>query len=282
MTFKEFKAQIHAPKLAKMSGDRFYRIERNISSRVTYMLVKLFPGIWPTAVTTVSYVILAIVFLVNFWPGWLDIIEYPETASTRWVVGVVQLLALYSITILDKVDGEVARATHRNSQKGIYHDRGVHFLYPMVYHITLAWIFVYQGAFLFLGEDWFVLVTFACAILAGLLVQMVTFFREARLLVADTIVSGNLQEHIQDFQSIRPKPKRLPLVLRMVDYTTFMIYFWGIWFYLGLMIVALFSPYLAGILYSIHIVLTLGITGYKVFWSYPRTGLFRKESTKIQ
>lgn len=282
MKFNEFKAKVHKPKQHKLQGDVLYRIERNISVRISYVLVKLFPRIRPTAVTTVSYLILLAVFLTNFWPGWTEMGEYVFLPDRLWV-GLFQLLALYSITFLDKMDGEVARATNRSSQKGIYHDRGVHFLYPMVYYFTLACIFVFTGAFHFLdGSSVGVIFgTFATAILAGMLVQMATFFREARLLVADTIKAGKLHDQIVDFQPTRVKKKRLWLPLRILDYTTFMIYFWGLWLYVGLVVLAFFSLYWAGTLYSIHIVLTLIITGYKVFWSYPRTGLFRKESPSI-
>ena len=201
-TFSEFKHEAHQGKTEKMQGDRLYCLERNFSVRISYILVRLFPRIHPNSVSIFSLLVLVAVFWLSFF-AW-------SSVSILVSVGVVQLLLLYCLTITDKVDGEIARVAHKESQRGLYYDRAVHFLFPLVFYFTIGHFFLMLGGSLFV---------FYLTLALGALTQKQIFFREARLLVKDKLQKGAT---FTDTNNQKTKGKRLLLPLRVLDYLTFM------------------------------------------------------------
>ena len=259
MNFSSYKLLVHGPKVEKMSGDRFYRLERNISVRLSYVVYRFFSFIRPTDVTFFSYFLLALVFFSSFF-GW----------AREWVVlfGVIQLGLLYTVTMTDKVDGELSRAKDFQTQAGIYHDRGVHFLYPFVFYFTIGHFFYVQGVH--------VNIIFL-TLLLGLLTQKFVFLREAKLLVKDTIQKHKLD--VKDWILVKKKSRHpLPFVFRVIDYLTFMIYAWTLFYYVLTFIVFLWSPTLSAILFLGHMAITFCILLYRLYWWYPKKKLFKKDT----
>ena len=91
--FKEFKAQVHAPKLSKMAGDKFYRLERSISVRISWVLLKIFPKVKPNYITFISFLILVAVLVANFFKN-------PDNINMFYTITIVQLVIFYLIAII--------------------------------------------------------------------------------------------------------------------------------------------------------------------------------------
>jgi len=261
MDFNTFRQIAHKPKESKKKSDAFYRVERNVSVRISWLLLKIFPWLRPTMVTIVSILVLLFVFLLSF-VDW----EF----STRIYIGIFQLVLLYSITILDKIDGEVARVTEYCTQKGIYYDRGVHFLYPLIFYFTVGHFF-YS-----LGGD---IRIFYFTILLGLLTQMRLFFREASLLVGDVLERGTVEikDYIDPVLRKKRKEKRPPFFARLLDYWSFMIYAWTLFYYIIVFGISYFYFDISFWLYIVHIAVSFCIIVYRVFYTDPKWGLFMRK-----
>lgn len=256
MNFKEFKEKAHAPKVSKMSGDKFYSLERNISLRISWTLLKLFPGIKPNFITFISFVLLLVVTVITFIP------KFQGMAY----IAILQLLLLYCITMTDKIDGEIARAKDYITQKGIYYDYTVHFFYPFVFYFVIA------NYFYKISDNQ---VLFFLTIILSIFTTALISLRAARIVVFQIIERADLV--IKDRILRRDKKKRLILPLRVLDYLTFMIYAWTLLYYIIVVLIGLKNQNLAYILYSIHVIYSLIVISYKVLWYYPRKKLLKKD-----
>lgn len=259
--FQEFRDVAHGTKHNKIASDRFYAIERVISVRLSWWLYRLFPNIYPTSITVVSLAILAVVFTLT------TVLWYVPQAVWLYTLG--SLALLYVISFTDKVDGELARVRDYRTQKGLFLDRTVHFIYPFVFYFLIGTFFVVGG-----GE----VVLFALTLLLGVLTQQFLFLTEAKLLVAEKIKKDGVL--FKDLLTAR-LPKHRPLLpLRLLDYLTFMIYAWTLFFYVGIILLALWYPAISYLLYVSHVLLALSVNGYKVFISYPRDRLYTREEAE--
>ncbi|MBT4349484.1 hypothetical protein HOD19_01740 [bacterium] len=256
MNFREYKELVHAPKKDHMAGDRLYRLERNISVRISWSLYKFLPFIQANHVTGLSFLILLVVFFSNFvrsvdWPGYFTII---------------QILALYLVVLTDKIDGELARAKELVTQKGVYYDYTVHLFYPFIFYFTIGhYFFSVSGQFLL----------FYLTILLSIITIALVEFRAIRILIGEIIQKNNL--NIKDLVPRTNKKKtNWPLPIRLLNYLTFMLYAWILFYYLVVVFISVNNFELAYKLYAIHIIYCLVILAYRVFWQYPHQKLFKE------
>ena len=256
MNFKEFKNLVHKPKKEKMSGDKLYCFERNISVRLGWFIYKLFPFIKGNHVTFFSFLILLFVFLICF------IKEFRDFTN----ITLIQLFLLYFISIIDKIDGEISRAKNYCTQKGIYYDYTVHFFYPFVFYFVIGNYF-YRIS----GNE----ILFYLTILLSIFTICLISLRSTRLIIRDTIDKKNVD--IKDFITrIKKKKKPLFFPLRLLFYLSFMIYAWTLFYYVIVIYISSFNFELSYLLYSFHIIYCLLLIGYNIFWKYPRKNLFKK------
>ena len=120
MNTSELKLKAQRSKLSKIkSGGWLYRLERKLSFLISVILTRLFPNLSPnlvsfTAVLTV-FVALALSLVIN-----LENIYY---------IIFLQFFLLFFSSVLDKVDGELARIQDNYSQRGLYYDILFHLFY---------------------------------------------------------------------------------------------------------------------------------------------------------
>lgn len=255
MNFREYKQLVHQPKLTKMKGDIWYRWERNISVVFSWLIYKYLPFIKPNFITFISFIVL---FIVAF----LSLIKSNNSSS----VAIIQLILLYCITFLDKIDGELARAKNYITQKGIYYDWTVHLFYPFIFYLTVGSYFykVMDNNFIFL-----------LTLILGLFTIGLISFRTSALLVKEEVNIKQLNIH-DYILNVNKKKKIWPFFIRVLDYLTFMIYAWTLFFYLLVVILSIYNIELSYILYLFHLVLSLLVVGIRIFWFYPRKKLLKK------
>lgn len=262
MSFSEFTLQVLAPKKGKMDGDRLYSLERSLSVRISWFVFRFCPIIRPNHVTYLSFVFL-------FTAGALGTYTLHGGPLSLWST-LAAFLVLYSVSIADKVDGELARARNELTQRGMYLDRAVHLAYPVVFYFAVA------SHFAGIQMNYAV---FVLTLLAGVLTQMLVSQREWRLLIGDNIKKGKLA--ITDLRTEPlPKKDRGNVVMRALDYLTFMIYAWTLFFYIILILLSVWLPLFAYVGYISHLTLVLCVNGYRVFIGYPRDRLFSTEEVE--
>ena len=262
MSFLEFKEKCLRPKLNKMSGDRFYRLERNFSVRLSWLLVKIFPKLKANQVTVISLFLLLIIFLANL---------FKTNAMENFYIALVQLLILYFIGILDKIDGEIARYKDQYSQRGVYYDRTVHFFYPLAFYFSVGhfYYFISGGALLF----------FLTILLAVFSINYI-FFIEAIFYIGYRIKQANYVFYDIIPEGTKKKSEPLPVFLRLFDYLTYMIYAWTLFYYIAVILVSLENFTLSYYFYIFQIVLSLSVIGYKIFYLFPMKKMYDEEFLK--
>ena len=248
MTFDEYKKIVDAPKVKKMGKDKIYHVERLISARISYFITSNLKWIKPNQLTLLSFAILLGVFIISLFKIGIEYFWTP----------ILQLFALYLITIIDKVDGEVARVLNHHTQKGMYHDRMVHFLYPLVLYFVIAWYF-------FNYND--NLLAFGGTLILAVLTSRLETFSETKELIRKKIKE---ERPILKDLIIRSKSQyNLILPIRLFYYATFMVYAWTLLYYLIIFIVGFYSSDTATLLYYLHLIISLIVIGYRVLYYYP-------------
>lgn len=259
MNFSDFKKIALVSKEGKIAGDIIYRLERSVSVRCSWFLYKFFPSIKPNHITGLSFLLLLLVLFLTVY-----IWALPLHPTILFIIG---LGLLYIISILDKIDGELARVKDYATQKGLYYDRSVHFVFPLILYLLIATHFM-----VFLNSG----LAFYMTIILGLMTQQFIFFREARLLIGEKIKVDRIV--FRDLvNEITPKKPRPMLVVRLLDYTTFMIYSFTLFYYIGISLVGFFYMEFAIIMYIIHLVISLIVNIYKVYISYPKRKLYSQD-----
>jgi len=127
MKFREFKLVAHRGKEEKIKTSSWlYRFERNLSAYLSWGLIKFFPNILPNHISVANIFIIFIVLVTN-------IFVHESNAQTIifW-----QIFILFLTSIIDKVDGEVARLKKHFTQAGIFYDRAYHFFYPFGFLVS--------------------------------------------------------------------------------------------------------------------------------------------------
>lgn len=120
LTIAELKQMTQAEKRAKeTTGIRYgYLFHRELSIYITYVLVRFFPSVTPNMVSWAMIVV--------------GLAGGAMTFSVEPSVVILGLVLVYLSLLLDKVDGEVARYTKRQSLQGVYLDEVYHALVPAV------------------------------------------------------------------------------------------------------------------------------------------------------
>lgn len=258
MDYKELKKICNQPKLEKMRSDKLYALERNISVRISWALLKLLPKIKPNYVTFFSFFLLLLVFFLSF---------IKTNDAVNLIIFLTQLLLLYSLTITDKIDGAIARAKNYHTQKGMYYDRTVHFIYPFVFYFAIGYFFY------FMRSD---IIVFSLTLLLAILTINLISFVEARYYIIGRIKESNIE--IRDYSAIRKKPrKKLPRPLRLTHFLTYMIYAWTLFYYVIVAIISYYDFQLAYYLYLFQIILSLIVIIFKSFYSYPAKHMLAKD-----
>jgi phosphatidylglycerophosphate synthase len=259
MNFREFKQKCHESKLKKMSGDRLYYAERNFSAVISWFLYKNFKFIRPNHVTVFSFFILAFTFFMPFFCDY----------SGNYFIFPTQLLLLYFTNILDKVDGELARAKDTHTQRGIYYDRNFHFFYPFVFYFLIGYYFYATGGnFLF----------FVLTILLSVVSINIIFAEESVSFIKNKIAKEKTA--ISDL-SLMENKKHVNIFFRFFHYLTFMIYGWTLFFYFVLSLVSIYNFDLAYFLYQIHICVTLFYFLWQTFIYIPKYKMIRENDNSI-
>ncbi len=258
MGFSEFKQQAHSSKLERMKIDRLYRWQRNLSVLLTWVLVKIFPKIRPNHVTGFSVLLLLVVLFLNF---------LPQTKLSVEVFFLIQLGLLYLTSILDQVDGEVARATKRFTAEGIYYDKSYHFFYPFIFYFTVGFQFfnVFSEPFIF--------------VLTLLLAITTMHFRSFDLMRISIVKKiKKMVEHQHNLPEKR-KSFALPknIFSRLLFYLVSMVHSITIFWYVLVVIVMYFDQQIAFYLYGFHIVFGLLLTLWLGFWVYPKKHLIGRD-----
>ena len=177
---------------------------------------------------------------------------------------ILQLGALYLITIIDKVDGEVARISNYHSQKGMYYDRFIHSVYPIVLYFVIAWYFFIQT------EN---VLVFGATLILAILTSRLESFPETKEFIKKKIKREEAEGiTLQDYgvASDNSQKTNIFLPFRILYYTTFMVYAWTIFYYLVLLIVSNYSFEVSLYLYYLHLAASLLVVGYRVLYSFPR------------
>jgi len=260
MIYPEFREKALGIKKEKMSGDFIYRQERNFATRIAWFTHKFLPFLKANHVSAISVAILLAVFGLSLLHESGVLNQFNLT-----YLFLIQLCLLYSITITDKIDGSLARVKEEVTQRGLYFDRAVHFLYPFIFYFAVGYFF-----FVLSGE----LMIFMLTLFLGLLTQKQIFFGEARLMIKEKIVNRTLIPIDLRDSNVPKNNKRLPFFLRLIDYTTFMLYAWTLFLYIGLASLSIYHYEAAYKLYLMHITLSLAVVSYRVFYSYPKNKLF--------
>lgn len=260
MNFKEYKIIVHAPKKEKMRGDRIYNLERNISSRISWVLYRHAKWVKPNYISFISIAILVLAFYFNF----------IKNISNAVVLTLAQLIILYLITITDRVDGELARAKDMRTQKGMYLDRTVHFFYPFIFYFSIANFFLVKTGNMNM---------FHMTLLLGVLTINLVMFGEAKTFILEKLKLDNFS--IKDFipKDKDTKYKRRNIIFRGLDYLTFMIYAWILFYYILVIFISNYNFQLAWNLYLFQVILAMVVVLYRIFYSLPDNKLF-KESIK--
>lgn len=119
--FSEYKRLVQNEKRSKQwSPLRIgYLLHRDLSAPVSYNLLRIFPGVHPN---TISWAMIGV--------GIIGAICLGLNGSVALSLSGIMLL--YFSFLLDKVDGEIARYTQKESLKGVYIDELYHVLIPFV------------------------------------------------------------------------------------------------------------------------------------------------------
>ncbi len=262
MNHQELKSKALGVKSEKIkSGSYVYRFQRQCSFLISLLIIRFFPWIKP------NHISLSAILLV-FIP--ISLILFIDSNNAHRI-GLVQLLILFVSSVLDKVDGEIARIQNDFSQKGIYYDILYHLFYPMGLYLTGGFFFFVMSGQIF-------------AVVGGLILGLlVTAHKMNGKLRHHISFKINLENHhalIGDFGRQRDNFSQWKMV-RILNYGVFMIYDW-VWILYGALILISYPvPYLAETIYIGYVILGVLYAGEELFYRYPKESLFTAEEVAI-
>jgi len=259
MTFSEFKQKVQASKEEKIKhSSHMYRWQRWLSVRISWLLIKVFPRIRANHVSIFNILLILFVLVLCFW-AW---------DSGPFYMAFIQLLLLNLTSVLDKVDGEIARYREEFTQQGVYYDITYHFFYPFVFYFVVGYFW-----FLSTIEIPILLIATFLAILATnskMLGKLRHHVKYKIQLESHGSVVGGLAEKFKE-------NKRKAVLLRLIDYVVFFIYDWTWTFYFIVIIWSLFDFRSAISIYFIHSILSIILIIKQILFDQPSRGLYSKE-----
>lgn len=255
MNFAEFKAKVQAGKEGKIKNSSFiYRWQRGLSVFLSWLLVKIWPQILPNYLSIFNVILLWLLFLV---------VLFLPIEILPWVI-LGQLFLLGFTSVLDKMDGEIARYKDYFTQTGLYFDLVYHFSYAFIFYLTLGYYFAYLSNNL--SILWL-------SILVGLLSAIYHMLGKIRHHIKYKIsLEGHLSE-IKDWLVISFKKPRSKF-FTLVDYGLLFVYDWVWLIYILCWALSMFNWALATSLFVTHLLLTAIRLIAEILWLYPRNNLF--------
>lgn len=256
MTFKEFKAIAQEGKEGKIRhGSIINRFERFISVRLSWMLSKFIPGIRANHISFLNVVLISMVVL---WP--LILINKGQQN-----VLIVQIISFFLCSILDKVDGEIARVKKDFSQSGVYYDLLFHFLYSFSFYTFISIAFFQSTNHVFF---------FTIAILFAILATLYKMLGKIRHHVKYKIKLENHSEIIKDPIVYGYIPSR---VERVIEYVLFMPYDWTLLLMIVILGIGSIDIQIALQIYLSFIIFGLIYSLYRILFWYPKNALYSKD-----
>lgn len=257
MNFVDFKEISQAGKEEKIKHSSFiYRQQRWLSVILSWLLIKINPKILPNHVSIFNVVVLWLVFMsVIFFSGQVLV----------WLV-LVQLLLLAFSSILDKVDGEIARYRQYFTQTGLYFDLVYHFSYAFIFYVVLAYYFAYLAnnlLILWLG------------ILVGLWSAIYHMLGKIRHHIKYKVSLEGHTAEIKDWLDLKAKKPRSKF-FTLADYGLLFIYDWVWLIYMLCWVLSILNWPLAASLFVIHLLLTAIRLVSEIVYLYPRHNLFTR------
>ncbi|PLX26226.1 hypothetical protein C0580_00330 [Candidatus Parcubacteria bacterium] len=259
MDFKSFREKSQAGKEAKISSSGFmYRWQRGLSIKISWLLIKIFPGIRANHVSVFNIILTLSIFLLSFW---------------AWDFGpfymvLIQLILLNFTSVLDKVDGEIARYKETFTQQGVYYDLTYHFFYPFVFYFVV-------------GYFWFLETIEVPLLLAAIFVAILSVNSKMLGKLRHHVkYKVNLESHgkiVQGLLAEKKSKKKKPVLSRLINYSVFLIYDWTWFLYLILILMSLFNFYLALLIYILHLIVSMILILKQILIDHPDRGLYTKD-----
>ena len=259
MKFSEFKVKAQAGKEDKIkTSSIMYRLQRFVSIRISWFLIKIFPGIKANHISLFNVCLLLAIFLMSF---------FAMKIGLFWTI-FIQMILLNLTSILDKTDGEVARHQDHFTQRGVYYDLVYHFFYAFVFYFVVGFYF-----FVITKSIFMLLPTIFLAIIA----TNHKMLGKLRHHVGYKVLLERHGQVLKDFVPVRIKPKRKARPLRILNYLIFMMYDWTWTLYFLLIILSEFYFSTAAFLFFIHIIISIIMFLYQILFSFPKKGLYTRE-----
>ncbi len=256
------KEKAQGIKLQKIkTSSLIYRFQRMISLAISLVLVKFFPRI---SANQVSIAAIGLV-LVSIFMGAL-IGRFDPT-----LVAIVQLFILFFSSVLDKVDGEMARLKEEFTQSGIYYDVLYHLCFPLAMYFVVG--------FYFYGLLSSPVVLFSTVIL-GILVTAYRLSGKLRHHVRFKIILENHQSVIKDLGRLRFFRNQM-ILARFLRYVVFMTYDWVWAWFVVLIAFSFYYPVGGSVAYFVYILVALVLLIVELLWRYPEESLFTREDLNL-
>ena len=226
---EEIKSRALGVKMNKIkSSSLFYKFQRSLSVRVSIFLSDFVLFIKPNHISVLAVVLVILTLVLSLGSNYYN----------PYVIIIIQLILLFISSILDKVDGELARIQNNFSQKGIYLDILYHLYYVLVFYLVTGFFFFY------IFEHEFYLIF---SILLAVLMVSYKLTGKIRHHIRFKIILEDHKNDIIDFGRINFKKQPRPV--RWFNYLIFMTYDWVWLFYLFLIFITYTNIYIAEVLY---------------------------------
>jgi phosphatidylglycerophosphate synthase len=183
----------------------------------------------------------------------------------------VQLLLLWFSSVLDKIDGELARYQSHFSQTGIFYDLVYHFFYPVAFYLSAGWYFyiVLNRPAIFMG-----------AVILAVIAAVYKMAGKIRHHVRYKIILESHQDVLADYLAPASKieTSRFSVWLEKVIRQGVMMIYGSVWAtYLFIAVLSYFYLSAAAALYLFHSALSLLVISKKLFIDFPRQSLFSRD-----
>src|SRR3989344_3282826 len=257
--FPEYKTLVQEIKRDKIEKGSFInKYERTLSAIISWAFIRFMPSLKPNAVSVANVTLMLLVLILPTIFSVADTFQIYLIVFTQFV--------LFTIgSILEKVDGEIARFKKHFTQAGIYYDLLFHFLYVFSFYLFLG-IFFFNLTL----NDYF----WQFSLLLSFLVTMYKMFGKIRHHIKYKILIENHSSLITDYIS---RGSRTLSIFRFIDYFFFTQYEWTRIIFLIFIITSIFWPVTISIIYTLFMILLGIITVYRLLFWYPRNALYSED-----
>lgn len=257
MTFSELRDKCFLGKQEKIKKSGIiYRAERYLALYITFILLNIFPKISPNFVSVLNVALLIISLFINLLLFAVD---------PFWIY-FIQLILMRISSMLDKVDGGIARYREHYTQRGIYYEILFHFYYPFA--LTFS-----TGVFLYvLTQNMLILIS---SIVFSILLTNYKMLGKLRHHIKYKVTLENHQDVLRDYNKNLFTGKKV--FMKFLNYSVSMIYdFVWIW-YLLILLVCLYDIRYGVWMYGLYIIFSIVYLLFQILLIYPRNSLFSRE-----